>query len=68
MAENRIALVTGANKGIGLAISRKLAQAGVHVLIGSRDKARGDEAAAVLARGWADRKGGFAGPRQARDH
>lgn len=50
MAENRIALVTGANKGIGLEISRKLAQAGVHVLIGSRDKARGDEAAAVLAR------------------
>ncbi|MFT8957767.1 MAG: SDR family NAD(P)-dependent oxidoreductase [Gluconobacter oxydans] len=44
MAENRIALVTGGNKGIGLEIVRKLAQAGVHVLLGSRDKSRGDEA------------------------
>lgn len=50
MTENRIALVTGGNKGIGLEIARKLAQAGVHVLIGSRDVARGVEAAAVLAK------------------
>lgn len=50
MAENRIALVTGGNKGIGLEIVRKLAQAGVHVLLGSRDKSRGDEATAALAR------------------
>lgn len=50
MAENRIALITGGNKGIGLEIGRKLAQAGVHVLIGSRDKTRGDEAAAALAK------------------
>ncbi|MFD2249364.1 NAD(P)-dependent dehydrogenase (short-subunit alcohol dehydrogenase family) [Pseudochelatococcus lubricantis] len=50
MTENRIALVTGGNKGIGLEIARKLAQAGVHVLIGSRDKMRGDEAAAALAK------------------
>lgn len=50
MSENRIALVTGGNKGIGLEIVRKLAQAEVHVLIGSRDTARGDEAVAALAR------------------
>ncbi|PYE83777.1 SDR family NAD(P)-dependent oxidoreductase [Pseudoroseicyclus aestuarii] len=48
MTPTRIALVTGANKGIGFEIARKLAGAGVHVLIGSRDRARGDAAAALL--------------------
>lgn len=37
---NRIALVTGANKGIGLEIARQLAQAGAFVIIGARDPAR----------------------------
>ena len=46
-----IALVTGANKGIGLEICRQLAQKGFHVLLGSRDEARGREAAASLAQG-----------------
>ena len=49
MTHSRIALVTGANKGIGFEIARKLASSGVHVLLGSRDKARGDAAAAGLA-------------------
>jgi NAD(P)-dependent dehydrogenase (short-subunit alcohol dehydrogenase family) len=50
MAEtNRIALVTGANKGIGLEIARQLAQAGVFVIIGARDPARGEAAVADLA-------------------
>ena len=36
----RIALVTGANKGIGLEIARQLAQVGVSVIIGARDPRR----------------------------
>lgn len=44
----RIALVTGANKGIGLAICRQLAKLGFTVLLGSRDPARGAEAAKQL--------------------
>jgi len=52
MANNsRIALVTGANKGIGLEIARQLAQAGVAVIIGARDLKRGSAVAAELA--WA---------------
>lgn len=45
-----IALVTGANKGIGYEIARKLANAGTTVLLGARDPGRGEAAAAALAR------------------
>lgn len=48
MNSKRIALVTGGNKGIGLEIVRQLAQAGVHVVLGSRDKHRGTAAADTL--------------------
>src|SRR3954466_1703875 len=44
----RTALVTGANRGIGLAIVRKLAELGHSVLLGSRDSKAGDAAAAPL--------------------
>lgn len=47
MAET-IALVTGANKGIGREISRQLATQGVFVLIGARDRERGEQATADL--------------------
>jgi NAD(P)-dependent dehydrogenase (short-subunit alcohol dehydrogenase family) len=46
-----VALVTGANKGIGLEICRQLAQKGFHVLLGSRDEARGREGAEDLVAG-----------------
>src|SRR5579863_8494464 len=46
--DRRIAVVTGGNKGIGFAIARGLPQAGDQVLIGCRDGARGEAAAASL--------------------
>ncbi len=45
----KIALVTGANKGIGLEIVRQLAEADIEVLLGARDLARGQQAAKILA-------------------
>jgi NAD(P)-dependent dehydrogenase (short-subunit alcohol dehydrogenase family) len=50
----RTALVTGGNRGIGLAIARRLAELGNSVLLGSRDRAAGESAAASLRRGGAD--------------
>jgi len=43
-SEPRVAVVTGANKGIGKHIARQLAQAGLLVFIGSRNHARGQAA------------------------
>ncbi len=45
----KVALITGANKGIGLETARQLGQQGITVLIGARDESRGKEAAAQLA-------------------
>ena len=44
----RVALVTGASKGIGLAIARGLAEAGAQVMISSRKKEAIESAAAQL--------------------
>jgi NAD(P)-dependent dehydrogenase (short-subunit alcohol dehydrogenase family) len=44
----RVALVTGANKGIGFEAARQIAGAGCTVLLGARDKSRGEAAAATL--------------------
>ena len=48
MAEQRIALVTGGNRGIGLEICRQLSKLGIRVLLGSRDSAKGAAAAGEL--------------------
>jgi len=44
-----IALVTGANRGIGLEVCRQLARLGTSVVLGARDFAKGKEAAEQLA-------------------
>jgi NAD(P)-dependent dehydrogenase (short-subunit alcohol dehydrogenase family) len=44
----KVALITGANKGIGLEIARQLGQKGFTVLIGARDEERGDRAVTTL--------------------
>jgi len=46
--EKRIALVTGANKGIGNEVARELARRGLAVLLGARDAVLGEAAAAAL--------------------
>ena len=48
MSTPLIALITGANKGIGLETARQLGKRGIHVLIGARDAQRGADAAKLL--------------------
>ncbi len=48
MNSNQVALITGANKGIGLEIARQLGRQGITVVLGSRDTARGQTAAETL--------------------
>ena len=49
MAEQRIAVVTGGNRGIGLETCRQLATLGIRVILGSRDGAKGIAAAKELS-------------------
>ena len=49
MAPRRIALVTGANRGIGLEVTRQLGGRGLSVWMGVRDMERSAPAAAALA-------------------
>jgi NAD(P)-dependent dehydrogenase (short-subunit alcohol dehydrogenase family) len=49
MHENKVALVTGANNGIGHASASELAARGFTVLVGARDASRGEAAARRIA-------------------
>ncbi|WP_247745624.1 SDR family oxidoreductase [Streptomyces oryzae] len=51
MTEDPVALVTGANKGLGKETARQLAARGFTVVLGSRDAERGQAAADELAEG-----------------
>src|SRR5688500_12601210 len=46
--KKKVALVTGANKGIGFDTVRQLAGQGITVLLGARNKEKGEEAAKKL--------------------
>ncbi len=48
MTDKKIALITGANKGLGYETARQLGKENVKVLIGARDETRGQEAVGKL--------------------
>ena len=47
-SQDKVAFITGANKGIGLETARGLGQLGIVVVLGSRDEAKGRAAAETL--------------------
>jgi NAD(P)-dependent dehydrogenase (short-subunit alcohol dehydrogenase family) len=51
MSNARIALVTGANQGIGFQVAKELAAHGWTVLVGARDREKGQTAAAKIGKG-----------------
>ena len=50
----KVALITGANKGIGLETARQLGKLGITVLVGARDQAKGEAAVAELKKDGVD--------------
>jgi len=50
MQDKRIALVTGANQGVGLQVAKELVANGLIVLVGSRNFERGEVAAREIGR------------------
>jgi NAD(P)-dependent dehydrogenase (short-subunit alcohol dehydrogenase family) len=57
MSSKKIALVTGANKGIGFETARQLGQKGMTVLVGARDEAKSTQAAEKLRKEGIDAHG-----------
>src|SRR3954451_5744323 len=55
MCSVALALVTGANRGIGFEVARELGRDGMHVLLAARNRAKGEAAAATLAGGGGDK-------------
>lgn len=51
MKDKRIALVTGANQGVGFQVAKELAASGLTVLLGSRNFERGETAAREIGSG-----------------
>ena len=51
MHDKRVALVTGANQGVGLQVAKELVASGLTVLVGSRNFERGDAAAKDIGPG-----------------
>ena len=43
--DTKVALITGANKGIGLETARQLGKQGVTVIVAARNSAKGEQAA-----------------------
>ena len=54
MAIRRTAIVTGGNRGLGLEIARQLLEHDVFVVIGARDRVKGEEAVEALGGAQAD--------------
>ena len=57
MSSKKIALITGANKGIGFETARQLGQKGITVLVGARDDAKAGQAAEKLRKDGLDAHG-----------
>src|ERR1700723_3993721 len=51
MQSKRIALITGANQGVGLQVAKELVASGLTVLVGSRNFERGEAAAKDIGPG-----------------
>lgn len=48
MADVKVAFITGVNRGLGFETARELGEKGITVILGSRDNAKGEEAANKL--------------------